>query len=122
MSQSKFHFITNSSEEFFIDEGCHIIEILNNSAHPNISISQARVEPMSTTECHFLNETVEIYYILEGVGTAYIDDEPIKVKKGDIIYIPKGVHQYILNETHHDLLFLCICTPRWIPNSYKSVQ
>lgn len=120
MKKSKYHFTTDLSKEFYIDEGCHIIEILNNSAHPDISISQARVEPNSTTELHFLNDTIEIYYILSGQGIAYIGEDQIPVKKGDLIHIPKNMNQFISNNTKSELVFLCICTPRWKEEIYKT--
>jgi len=120
MKDSQYYYPTETKSEFYIDEGCHIVEILNRSSHPDISISQARVEPCMTTEDHFLDGTVEIYYILRGQGTAYIGDKIIPVKPSDLIYIPKGVHQYITNDTQDDLIFLCICTPRWQEHFYKT--
>jgi mannose-6-phosphate isomerase-like protein (cupin superfamily) len=120
MGNSQYHYPTETQSEFYIDEGCHIVEILNRSTHPDISISQARVEPGMTTENHFLEGTVEIYYILQGRGTAYIGDQTIAVKPSDLIYIPTGVEQYISNDTDEDLLFLCICTPRWQEHIYKT--
>ncbi len=120
MKESNFYFPTDQNKEFYIDEGCHIIEILNKSSHPDISISQARVEPHSTTEIHYLKDTVEIYYILSGSGTAYIDDQQIPVKSGDLIHIPKDINQYISNKSDVDLVFLCICTPRWKEEIYKT--
>ncbi len=120
MKDSQYHYPTEPKREFYIDEGCHIIEILNNNKHPDISISQARVEPGRTTEIHYLDQTVEMYYILTGHGTAYIADEEIPVKPGDLIYIPADVNQYITNETLKDLIFLCICTPRWQEHIYKT--
>lgn len=120
MKDSQFYYPTDTESEFYIDEGCHIVEILNRGSHPDISISQARVEPGETTEVHFLDGTVEIYYILQGHGTAYIGDKTIVVKPSDLIYIPPGVNQHIVNEAADDLVFLCICTPRWQEHSYKT--
>ncbi len=120
MKKSKYHFKTDLSKEFYIDEGCHIIEIFNNSAHPDISISQARVELNSTTELHFLNDTIEIYYILSGKGIAYIGEDRIPVKKGDLIHIPENMNQHISNDSEDELVFLCICTPRWKEEIYKT--
>lgn len=120
MKDPQYYYPTEPKSEFYIDEGCHIIEILNNNNHPDISISQARVEPGKTTEVHYLDQTVEMYYILTGHGTAYIADQEIAVKPGDLIYIPAGVNQYITNETSEDLVFLCICAPRWQKHIYKT--
>ena len=116
----KHYYPTDEAKEFYIDEGCHIIEILNQADHPDISISRARVEPHQSTEIHYLDKTVEIYYILSGEGIAVIGNESIKIKPGDLIHIPADVDQHVINQSGEDLLFLCICSPRWTPAIYKS--
>ncbi len=120
MKNEQHYYPTDEASEFYIDEGCHIIEILNNEQYPDISISRARVEPHQSTEVHYLNKTVEIYYILQGSGKAIIDNKELPIKPGDLIHIPPDVDQHVINESDQDLLFLCICTPRWTPDIYKS--
>ena len=48
-----------SLEEYFFDEGCHIIELLNADDDPDVSIARARVEPGGVTRWHRLAGTVE---------------------------------------------------------------
>ncbi|MFC1598159.1 cupin domain-containing protein [Patescibacteria group bacterium] len=57
----------------------------------------------------------EVYYILEGEGIMYIDDESAPVHAGQAIYIPPNAEQYIENTGATDLKFLCITDPAWKP-------
>jgi len=76
------------------------------------SIALARVEPGKTTLWHRLKSS-EVYYILQGRGTMYIDEEQAVVEKGDLIHIPPGSAQRIENTGAIELLFLCIVAPPW---------
>jgi len=55
----------------------------------------------------------EVYYILEGCGVMYIDDEKTEVTREQAVYIPPGAVQYIENSGISDLRFLCIVAPAW---------
>ena len=50
------------------------------------------------------------------------DDEPYPVGPGDVVSIPKGVPQRILNNGEADLIFLCVCTPRFEMDCYTSLE
>ena len=77
------------------------------------SIAHAIVKPGETTLPHKLKTSVEVYYILEGEGRMYIDDESAEVHSGQAIYIPPNSKQYIQNTGKSDLKFLCIVYPMW---------
>ena len=55
----------------------------------------------------------EVYYILEGEGEIYIDDESRRVTQGQTIYIPPGAVQRIRNTVDAELVFLCLVDPAW---------
>ena len=113
---------TNLQEEFYTDEKCFIVEILNTFDNKDISIAQARVEPRMTTQLHCL-EVEEYYYILEGSGKVEINVGFKKeVSKGDVVRIKSGSSQRITNTSDSDLVFLCICLPRFKPESYTAIQ
>jgi len=107
--------------EFYTEEGCYITELSNSSADEGCSIALARVEPGVTTEVHHLLGTIERYVILEGQG---------RIKSGtlsgtlltpkDTIVIPANEPQSIANESDQDLVFLCVCTPRFKPENYQT--
>lgn len=113
-------FSTDLSAEFYTSEGCHIIEILNRSDHPDVSIARARVEPGVTTQWHTV-EARELYYILSGTGRAEVGEKIYDVGPGDVVSIPEGVRQRIENTGGEDLVFLCVCTPRFRAEGYREV-
>ena len=109
----------DSSSEFYLEERCFITEILNSDQHPDVSISKARVEPGVTTVLHRLKNTDEKYYLLSGKGRMEIDGEVSDVNTGDLVMIPANAHQRITNIGTDDLIFLCVCTPRFEMKNYE---
>ena len=58
-------------------------------------------------------DSSEVYYILDGNGTMYIENEEQSVKKGDIVFVPPKAKQYISNTGSIPLAFLCVVEPFW---------
>ncbi len=111
-------FHTNPAQEFYTPERCFITEIINQAASPGISIAQARVIPGETTQLHALSLD-EYYYILSGQGDMELNGQGWHaVKPGDVVQILAGQAQRIRNTGQTDLLFLCICNPRFVPDTY----
>ena len=79
----------------------------------NYSIAHAIVKPGESSKPHKLKTSSEVYFILEGNGTLFIDDESADVQPGQAIYIPPNSRQYIQNNGVSDLKFLCIVHPPW---------
>jgi mannose-6-phosphate isomerase-like protein (cupin superfamily) len=105
--------------EFHTDEGCYIVELLNTDDDPGCSIARARVRPGVTTELHRLHKTIERYVILEGEGRVQVQgNTPTVVRPLDIVVIPAGATQSIANIGATDLVFLCVCTPRFEAANY----
>lgn len=111
-----------STEYFFAAEGCYISELSNTTDDPAVSIAQARVEPGITTAWHQLKNTIERYVILSGTGLAEIGDAaPRSVNAGDVVHIAAMQRQRITNVGNDDLIFLAICTPRFLPENYQEL-
>lgn len=54
-----------------------------------------------------VHEKPEIYYIVKGEAELYMDDERYDVSPGTVIYIPCGVHHYLVNKSDtEDLVIL----------------
>lgn len=112
----------DDSREYYFAEGCFINELSNTANDPELSIARARLEPGKTTRWHFLSDTTERYVILEGSGRVEVDKlEPQKVIAGDVVVIPARAHQRISNTGQNDLVFLAICTPRFVESAYNNV-
>lgn len=108
--------------EFYLEEGCFIVELHNTGTDAGCSIARARVEPGMMTELHCLRDIVERYVMVAGSGEVEINGQaPAAVAALDVVTIPAGVSQRIRNTGDSDLVFLCICTPRFKAEKYMQL-
>jgi mannose-6-phosphate isomerase-like protein (cupin superfamily) len=113
---------TQPSNEYAADENCFILEMSNDADDPDVSIARARVQPGMTTEWHRLEGIAERYVILRGTGRVEVGDAPpVVVSEGDVVRIPPNVRQRITNVGNDDLVFLCVCTPRFVQSAYMAM-
>ncbi len=117
----KVHYSTPENQEYFFDEGCHILELCNDQQHKELSVARARVTAGVETKLHRLSNTIERYVILSGIGLATINEQEYTVATNDVLIIDSGASQKIRNTGNDDLVFLVICTPRFIPESYQEL-
>jgi mannose-6-phosphate isomerase-like protein (cupin superfamily) len=109
--------------EFWTPERCFITELRNVPGDEDCSMARARVQPGVTTEWHRLRGVTEHYVILEGQGLVEVGGgEPRQVSALDVVSIPASTPQRITNTGDGDLTFLCVCLPRWVPESYESLE
>ncbi len=78
----------------------------------NYSLAQFTLETGKKSKLHKMNSS-EIYYILDGLGILYINDESHNLEKDDSAYVPPNSKQFIENVGNNDLKFLCIVEPAW---------
>jgi len=108
--------------EVWTSERCYILELLNDPKVPQVSLARCRVEPSVTTQLHSLGVT-EIYVISEGHGLMEIGGaRGFEVRVGDSVSIDAGESQRITNTGDRDLIFECICMPRFYPECYQSLE
>lgn len=113
----------DEADEYFMVEGCFILESWNSPDDPAVSIARARVEPGVTTRLHRLAGIVERYLILTGQGVLEVGGRPPReVGVGDVVYIPAGCSQRIRNPGEWDLVFLAICSPRFEQSAYRDID
>ncbi|MBT8086236.1 MAG: cupin domain-containing protein [Woeseia sp.] len=112
----------NPAEELLTGERCYITELLNDKRAPAASLARCRVRPGITTELHCLNVD-EYYVITDGHGVMELgDDKPFEVHPGNSVVIPAGTPQRIRNNGSKDLVFFCVCLPRFAPDCYRSLE
>jgi mannose-6-phosphate isomerase-like protein (cupin superfamily) len=76
------------------------------------SIAHASIGVGAASLPHQLKSS-ETYYILEGNGKMYIDEEQKSVQKDDVFWVPPRAVQYLENTGQKALTFLCIVEPYW---------
>jgi len=108
--------------EFATRERLYITELLNDPAVPDVSLARARVAPGVTTELHALS-VLEWYVIERGRGLMKLGgQDAFEVGPGDAVQIASGREQQITNAGESDLLFLCVCVPRFTPDVYTPLE
>lgn len=81
------------------------------------------MKPGITTNWHRLKKITERYYIISGKGNVEIGNlPPQKVTEGDIVTIPPMCRQRITNIGSEDLVFLALCTPRFLDEMYEDIE
>ena len=111
------------AKEFLTAEGCYIIETYNQPADESMSIARARVSEGVRTAWHVLDGISERYVIAAGSGQVEVGDLPAsEVAAGDVVIIPPGVRQRITNTGEGDLIFYCVCTPRFQAAAYRALE
>lgn len=112
-----------AAQEYLFAEGCFITELSNSPDDHDASVARARLETGQSTRWHFLRNTGERYVILQGEGRVEVGDLPAQcVRVGDVVVIPAGIRQRIINTGADDLVFLAICTPRFTPAAYVDID
>lgn len=108
--------------EVYTSERCYIAEILNEPGYPELSIARARVSPGITTRLHVV-DVLEWYVIESGAGRMFLGaGDPFEVDAGSVVAIPADTPQKIENTGDDDLVFSCVCTPRWTPECYRELE
>jgi mannose-6-phosphate isomerase-like protein (cupin superfamily) len=111
------------AREYPTEERCHINELSNDADDAAASIAQARVGPGVTTRWHRLKGIAERYVIVSGRGRVEVGGlAPQDVGPGDVVLIPPLVPQRIANTGAEDLVFLAVCTPRFLPGAYEDLE
>lgn len=113
----------DDSQEYWFDEGCHILEAWNTADDPALSVARARVPAGGATRWHCLRGVTERYLVQSGRGRVDVGDlPPTPVGPGDVVLIPAGCPQRIQADPDTELVFLALCTPRFTPDCYEDVE
>ena len=112
----------DAADEFATRERCSILESWNDESDRAVSIARARVKPGVTTQLHTVTVD-ERYVIVEGRGAVAIGDLAAEdVRPGDVVVIPAGTPQQITNTGTVDLVFYCVCSPRFTNEAYTALE
>lgn len=110
-----------SGDAVMTRERCTIRELANVPAIGAFSLAESRVAPGVTTELHRL-AVDEWYVVTGGSGRVEVGGKSTPVGPGDVVSIAAGTAQRISNTGRDELVFLCVCLPRFTPDSYESLE
>jgi len=107
----------NDCEDVYDLEGISLCEFfhpgrINQDLDVDYSIAYVVIAPGQSIGSHKINNA-EVHYIIEGKEIIYINDEPIELEQGQIIYIPPKAKQSSKNIGDVDLKFFAINQPAW---------
>lgn len=104
-------------EHFMAGDLCSLAEVLHpkNERLPfsGFSLSHAEVLPHGSTLPHKLIKSSEVYWIIDGSGTLYINRKSVDLKKGRAVLVPPSAEQYVVNNGDKSLEFICIVSSPW---------
>ena len=107
----------NDIPEHYFGERLYAAEYINDETVPDFSLARCRVEPGVTTQLHSLS--VDEWYVVEsGEGRMQLGSQEQDIRSGAIVQIPRGVNQRVTNTGAEDLIFFCVCTPRFTLETY----
>ncbi|HII00793.1 TPA: cupin domain-containing protein [Methanosarcinaceae archaeon] len=85
------------------------------------SIAYVLMEPGEKSLQHRLSNP-EVYYVLEGSGTIYINDVPLSLDEGTLVHVPESEIQYVENKGNSSLRLLVIDQPAWAEENEEIVE
>ena len=115
--RTRFMFIRDiaSSQEIVAGDHTLLKELFNplrDDLDLRYSLAVARIQPDGLSFLHRLKNS-EVYFFLKGSGVMRIDDETAQVQAGQVVYVPPGATQQVLNVSNEELIFICIVDPAW---------
>jgi mannose-6-phosphate isomerase-like protein (cupin superfamily) len=104
--------ITDCSK-FIAQDNAIVQEIVShrNSSVKNQSLAKVIIQPGNSVLEHYHKKTEELYHIIKGEGTMYIEDEKRIISVGDTVVILPGQKHKIKNHNDADLVMLVMCAP-----------
>jgi len=71
-----------------------------------VFFNQAVLDPKKKLENH-TGTFEEIYYVISGRGSFFLDGEEYPIRDGDAVYVPEGVEHGMMNEGSTPMEYLC---------------
>jgi mannose-6-phosphate isomerase-like protein (cupin superfamily) len=109
------------TEPVLTEERCWIREHLNHPDVPEASLARARVTAGTTTRWHRVG-VLECYVVHEGHGRMELAGaEPFPIGPGQSVRIDPLRPQRVTALGPGDLVFDCVCVPRFRPELYEDL-
>lgn len=81
----------------------------------NVSIAEIVIPSGVTVKKHYHLESEEVYHVVSGAGTMFIDGEHAPLRSGQAVGIEIGQWHSISNNSEQPLVMIVTCSPPWSP-------
>jgi len=108
---------TSTAEPLFSPSGEIVYELLRGETH---TVAYIVIPPGKSSSAHFHKVSEETYTILAGTARLMIDNQELPYTPGQSCLIERDEVHQIFNAGTHNLEFLAICVPPWIPEDSYS--
>ena len=100
---------TDNAEHYTWGEDCDGWHLLKSAS---LSVIQERMSPNSSEQLHYHQRAQQVFFILSGTATFFVESEIKTVCANQSIHIIPGAKHSILNNSDVDLHFLVISEPK----------
>ncbi|GAB4495200.1 MAG: hypothetical protein OHK0052_02120 [Anaerolineales bacterium] len=102
---------------FTAGDKCTLANVINplldaDATEIDYSLAIAFIEPGKRTLKHALT-VPEVYFVLEGSATIFLEQQSFSVGPGSCYYIPANCVQWVRNDGETRFRFVCIVQPGW---------
>ena len=106
---------TKDCPKFISQDNAIVQEIVShrNSSAKNQSLAKVIMRPGDSIFEHYHIKTEELYHIVKGEGTIYIENEKQIIAVGETVIILPGQKHKIKNHNDTDLEMLVMCAPAY---------
>ena len=77
------------------------------------SLAHASIDVGAASLSHVLKDSSEVYVVLAGRGTAFVNAKEVPLQVGSVLLVPAGAEQFVRNDGDIPLRFYCIVSPPW---------
>lgn len=100
---------TQNAQHYKWGDNCDGWHLLSS---PYLSVIQERMPPGTQEVKHYHEHSEQVFYILSGQATFYIDEEELTLEPQDSLHIPARTSHQIQNNSDQDVHFLVISHPK----------
>ena len=92
-------------------EGMTRKAVITRAMNADFSVSLVRLAPGAANDYHAHESSVEVFYVISGVGVCVMDGEEHRFVAGSCAHAPAGVPHSVRNTGSATMELLCIFSP-----------
>lgn len=103
---------TMKEAENYTELGGSVKVFTNAVGSQNMELAVGQFKPGEGLKCHYHKSPCEeLYFVYKGEGTVYMGSDEIRVRAGNVLYIPPEVEHRVVNTGQEVLEIVFITSP-----------